>query len=515
MLILIECSDFPFRSTALKICTIFQWQMLREICEVAALTDFKVSSRLMHLVRGFYQVGTTLSLENTFNDLRDVERRSRKSLDVSENEMHTTQVRALKNRYKLPQVELTDVDFSDTGFAVNHHVDKALFHSSSLSDQRIGVDVSLLKGDKTWPTINPERFSNIMLALIFALILLGDLSKAHLLWMSGLFCKGMVIQSGADYYMILFCSPYIFSVLALILVNELLRFDMSPTASMRNFICTSMDDYIIHTYTMSFSKVFFHTTHTPMIFFTPTGTVTLLYFILNHTICNLSNDCLEGLVSTLKITGVPAKTTLAAKVAAIMNARGCSSELVVLMLSLVEVRSKKKKKTEDDESDESEDDVDPFVVAAMARDEAPGAKSRPRAGFPEGEQQKDDGAPTEHHAGERVFSTPATSEQLPEGCLLGLDLGGKKAGTVVPHWVLRLPPGGWHENKMSHSLPFNSGTPVDSHISDSSEMCRLRTIRWGWEWNDAGRFMAAPSSSAASGSGGPSGGTASKQRRTK
>jgi hypothetical protein len=200
LLVLIECSDFPFRSTAISICTIFHWQMLREMCEVAALTDFRVSERLTALVRGFYQVGTTLSLENTFNDLRDVERRSRKSLTVSLDEMQTVQIRALSNRYELPQVQLSDSDFADTGFGVNHHVDRELFTSSSLPDKRIGLDPSFLTSTKTSDHVNPERFSNIMLALITALILLGDLSKADSLWMAGLFFKGAYSEWHGIFY---------------------------------------------------------------------------------------------------------------------------------------------------------------------------------------------------------------------------------------------------------------------------------------------------------------------------
>jgi hypothetical protein len=222
--------------------------------------------------------------------------------------------------------------------------------------------------------------------------------------------------------------------------------------------------------------------------------------------------CLENLVIDLKIPGVPGKTTLAAKVAAIMNGRGCPSELVVRMLSLVERRSKKKKKNADDDSDESCDELDPFVIASMAKDEAPGAKTRPRAGFEEDEPQKDDGATAPRAAGERVFSTPANFEELPVGCILGLDLGGKRAGEVIPYWVLRLPPGGVHECQASKSYPFNTGTTVTSHVTDSSDMSRLRAIRWGWEWQHAGRKDRSAASTAASSSGGPSGGTAKKQK---
>jgi len=198
LVILLETNLFDDRSWIINICSIFKWQMFREILEVAAEHDFKVSDHLLTIAKQFFQLGGTLCLETSFNDLRDVERRGRKMVTCTTNDLHITQVRSVCNRMQgREQIHLEDSDLIDTGFMEGHHVDNAVFNSCKMADKATGIDLSPLSGPTSWASTTPERFSNVQLCLITALLILSDLSLADKLWMAGLLCRGMIVQKGA------------------------------------------------------------------------------------------------------------------------------------------------------------------------------------------------------------------------------------------------------------------------------------------------------------------------------
>ena len=487
LLVLVETSRFAERPWILKTISVFKWQMVREMCEAGASSDFTIiSEHLLKLAKDFYQVGSSLSLELCFNDLRDLERRGRKNLGTTTTEMHVDQVRSVKKRYAdMPQVLLEETDFADTGYYQDKHMDASIFTTKKMKDSAVGVDTTPLAGATTWSSTTPEKFSNMCLTLITALLMLGDLSRASRLWMACLFCRGMVVSKNDQYYMIIFSSLYLFKAWPLILIEGAYVLDTSPAARVVDFLCTSLTEWNVHEYLIKCVGMESMDAAPTCIFFEMQGVVTLTVFVCKHTICNLSSETLKKLGSALGVPGLPDASTLVTKVGRIMTHLKCESAMIDQMVRLAGERSKKRGWTDDDVDDDDADTVNPTVTSLLTKADQQTVAGRSRGGDGSDDSEQEDDQAQGHvanGAGVNQFTTPKLADHIPAGCRWQLDMGGKKAGQQPPYWVIYLPR--WQEYKgyKSHSESFNNGTPGAQGIDQSETIAVLNCCAWAWDW---------------------------------
>jgi hypothetical protein len=496
---LLETTPCAARTWILKACPLFKWQIVRELCEIAADSNFIVTTRLLDFVKGLFQVGSSLSLELAFNDARDLERRGRKNVSATSTELQVNQMRSVRQRYpEVPQVKLEEHHLCETGYMEGSHVDERFYHSSKKPDARAGIDFTPLNSPVSpWKGMTPERFSNIQLALITALLTLGGPANADLIWKAGLFCAGMMVEKVASpgvVYMVIFATPYLFQMWPMRLVDGYYILDVSSRVGSRLSLCTSLDEFRVHEYLISPVARNLITAGSSLICFTSQRTVSLMEFVLNHTICNLSNMVLEELsgADALDVTGMPVRCSLADRVGLIMGHCSCSAELIDRMVSLVILRSKKKaKKTEDDEDDDpgasSEEECDPTVAAALSPKDLCEVTAKDRFGpASDGSDVEDDKVPTTAPR-TKVFETPNIAEKIPPGCRWSLDRGGVNQGSVPPYWKVILPAGAtWHGDARretnSRSESFDDGTCLTTLAGKSQTMATILCNRWAWAW---------------------------------